>query len=126
MSKPTPRWLLVNSILLTLYFFAAPPIYSQTPTLISIPVALAPVQRDTPIELVALTLDADISETGGRTVLSGNSTFKLHNTDTLNDTQVPVGFPAWAGEPPTKRKPCVSILCRTWARARCRGSAMAC
>jgi hypothetical protein len=66
---------------------------------IFIPVALAPVQRDSPVELVALTFDAEITESGGHTLVTGNSTFKLHNTDRLNDLQVNVGFPAWAGDP---------------------------
>jgi hypothetical protein len=57
------------------------------------------VQRDSPIELVALTLDAEISESDGHTLITGTSTFKLHNTDILNDLQVPVGFPTWAGDP---------------------------
>ncbi len=77
--------------------FAAIPAQADSP--VYIPVALAPVQRDTPVELVALTLDAEISENNGRTVVSGNSTFKVHNTDRLNDLQAPVGFPAWAGDP---------------------------
>jgi tetratricopeptide (TPR) repeat protein len=74
------------------------PAQAQTPAPV-VPVALTPVQRDTSIELVALTLDADIAESNGHTILSGNSTFKLHNTDKLNDLQAPVGFPAWAGDP---------------------------
>ncbi|MBI3912975.1 MAG: hypothetical protein HY327_02080 [Chloroflexi bacterium] len=74
------------------------PAHSQTPTLY-LPVALAPLQRDSPIELVALTLDADIREVNGRTIISGTSTFKLHNTDRLNDLQIPMGFPTWAGDP---------------------------
>ncbi len=71
---------------------------AETPQ-IFIPVALAPVQRDSPIELVALTVDVEIHESGGHTLLTGNSTFKLHNSDRLNDLQVPVGFPTWAGDP---------------------------
>jgi hypothetical protein len=73
--------------------------HAQTPAPIIVPVALAPLQRDTPIALTALTLDADISEVQGRTIISGTSTFKLHNTDRLNDLQIAVGFPAWAGDP---------------------------
>ncbi len=79
--------------------FAALPARAQAPASVFVPIALAPVQADTPIELVALTLDAEISESGGHTLISGNSTFKLHNTDRLNDLQVPVGFPGWAGDP---------------------------
>lgn len=87
------------AILTALTFLTILPAHADSPAPIFIPVALAPVQRDTPVELVALTLDADISESGGHTLLSGNSTFKLHNTDRLNDFQVNVGFPAWAGDP---------------------------
>lgn len=67
--------------------------------LIFVPVALAPVQPDSPVELVALTLDIEIHESGGHTLLTGNSTFKLHNIDRLNDLQISVGFPTWAGDP---------------------------
>ncbi len=77
----------------------ASPVYAQAPAPIVVPVALAPLQRDTPIELTALTLDADILTVQGRTIISGTSTFKLHNTDRLNDWQGAVGFPAWAGDP---------------------------
>lgn len=71
---------------------------AETPP-IFIPVALAPVQPDSLIELVALTLDVEIHESAGHSLLTGNSTFKLHNTDRLNDLQVSVGFPTWAGDP---------------------------
>ena len=100
MSKLTLRLLLAGFVatLIAFTFVAATPIYSQTPTPITIPVALAPVQRDTLIELIALTLDADITESCGHTLLTGNSTFKLHNTDKLNQLQTPMGFPAWAGD----------------------------
>ena len=84
---------------LALTLFMTPDARAQSPTPIIVPVALAPLQRDTPIELTALTLDADISEIQGHTIISGNTTFKLHNTDRLNDLQVAVGFPTWAGDP---------------------------
>ncbi len=74
-------------------------VQADTPAPIYIPVALTPVQRTSPIELVALTLDVDITEVDGHTVVAGNSTFKLHNTDLVTDLAVPVGFPAWAGDP---------------------------
>ncbi|MBI3537849.1 MAG: hypothetical protein HY070_09860, partial [Chloroflexi bacterium] len=83
---------------LALLFFLAPLAHSQAPTLY-IPVALAPVSRETPIELVALTVDAEIRDVNGHTFISGNSTFKLHNTDRLTDLQIPIGFPAWASDP---------------------------
>lgn len=85
------------SALLVLVWVA--PLTAQTPAAIFVPVALAPLQRDTPIELTALTLDADIREAQGRTIISGTTTFKLHNTDRLNDLQAVVGFPTWAGDP---------------------------
>lgn len=84
-----------------LAFFLIPPARAQAPASVIVPIALAPLQRDTPLELVALTLDAEISESGGHTLVSGNSTFKIHNTDRLDDLQVPVGFPSWAGDPYT-------------------------
>ncbi|MBM3129514.1 MAG: hypothetical protein FJ009_12915 [Chloroflexi bacterium] len=84
---------------LALCLFSLSPTRAQTPAPPIVPVALAPLQRDTPLALTALTLDADISEVQGRTIVSGTATFKLHNTDRLNDVQVAVGFPAWAGDP---------------------------
>ncbi|MEW5718075.1 MAG: hypothetical protein AB1817_05585, partial [Chloroflexota bacterium] len=87
------------TLALTLVFFLSPAAHAQAPTPLNVPIALAPLQRDTPIELTALTLDADISEIQGRTIISGTSTFKLHNTDRLNDLQIAVGFPTWAGDP---------------------------
>lgn len=74
------------------------PARAQSPAPIFVPIALAPFQRDTVIELTALTLDAEIRESNGHAIMVGNSTFKLHNTDRLNDIQAPVGFPAWAGD----------------------------
>ncbi len=79
--------------------FPLPSARAQSSTQVFVPIALTPLQRDTPLELVALTVDADISESNGHTFVSGNSTFKIHNTDRLNDLQIPVGFPSWAGDP---------------------------
>ncbi len=79
--------------------FSVSTAHAQSPAPVIVPIALAPLQHDTPLELVALTLDADISESNGHTFVAGNSTFKIHNTDRLNDLQVPVGFPSWAGDP---------------------------
>ena len=79
--------------------FLAPAAHGQSPAPVIVPLALTPLQRDTPLELVALTVDADIAESEGHTIVAGNSTFKIHNTDRLNDLQVPVGFPSWAGDP---------------------------
>lgn len=85
-------------LLVIISIIIVPNLHAQTSATILVPVALAPVQRDTPVELTALTLDAEIEESNGRTILSGNSTFKLHNTDRANDVQIAVGFPAWAGD----------------------------
>ncbi|MGB8645703.1 MAG: hypothetical protein WCF84_10725 [Anaerolineae bacterium] len=63
----------------------------------SVIVALAPLSRTTTIELVALTLDVNLSETDGHTIANGTSTFKLHNTDVANPVSTTVGFPEWAG-----------------------------
>ncbi len=90
-------------LITTIAIMFSPPfnLPAQTPTPIFVPIALAPTQSNTPVELVALTLDAEITENAGRTLISGNTTFKLHNTDRLNDLQVSAGFPAWAGDPYT-------------------------
>ncbi len=77
--------------------FASPARADTQP--IFIPVALAPVARDTPLELVALTVAADIRVVNARTIISATTTFKLHNTDRLTDLQVPLGFPTWASDP---------------------------
>lgn len=91
---------LVASIvsLFVLASFLASPTLAQSPSPI-IPVALAPIQADSPIELVALTYDADVREVSGHTILTGTVTFKLHNTERLVDLQAPIGFPSWAGDP---------------------------
>ncbi len=98
-----PQQLLACSaaIAILLHLVTLVPARAQSPSSTNIPVALAPLRTDTPVELVALTLDANISESNGHTIISGYSTFKVHNTDKMNDLQVPVGFPAWAGDPYT-------------------------
>ncbi len=98
-----PRQLLACSAAIALLLQAVTlvPAQAQSPGSINVPVALAPLRTDTPVELVALTLDANISESNGHTIISGYSTFKVHNTDRMNDLQMPVGFPAWAGDPYT-------------------------
>ncbi|MDE3089840.1 MAG: hypothetical protein KGJ80_10720 [Chloroflexota bacterium] len=90
---------LVLALAIALGALETPRARAQSPAPVYVPIALTPLQRDTPLELVALTLDADITESGGHTLVSGNSTFKIHNTDRLNDLQVAVGFPSWAGDP---------------------------
>jgi hypothetical protein len=76
-------------------FASPPPLGAQTPEP-NILVTLAPLDRKTPVELAALTVDADIGEANGHTLASGTLTWKVHNTDTLNDTTIVVGFPAQA------------------------------
>ena len=97
---------LILAVATTLAFFPTRSARAQSSAQVFVPIALTPLQRDTPLELVALTVDANISESNGHTLVSGNSTFKIHNTDRLNDLQIPVGFPSWAGDPyvfnPTK------------------------
>lgn len=90
---------LVFALFSLLLLWNMPPAHADTAAAQIVPIALAPVQRTTPVELVALTLDANLSEHDGHTLVSGNSTFKLHNTDRMNDVQIPVGFPTWAGDP---------------------------
>lgn len=60
-------------------------------------VALAPIDRTSPVELVAITLDGQLSESNGHTLFQGTTTFKVHNTDALSPATVKVGFPEWAG-----------------------------
>jgi hypothetical protein len=91
-------FLALFAMLLAFVFFFPVSTRAQAPT-INIPIALAPLTRDTLIELTALTLDAEIREINGHTFIIGNATFKLHNTDKLNDLSVPVGLPTWAGDP---------------------------
>ncbi len=89
---------LLFAIIIALALIISPAL-AQTPATVFIPVALAPIQPDSPIELVALTYDAAILEINGRTIITGTSTFKVHNTERLTDLQSPLGFPTWAGDP---------------------------
>lgn len=89
-------WLGAGALLLAL---GALPIHADSPAPIFVPVALTPLQPNTSIEIIALTLDADIGESNGHTLISGYTTFKLHNTDLLSDTVAAVGLPTWAGDP---------------------------
>lgn len=98
MTRLDTNILRILTLPLLLLALGAPGARAESPSAVFVPVALAPSPRDTPLELVALTLDADLAESGGHTLVTGNSTFKLHNTDRLNDLQVSVGFPAWAGD----------------------------
>ncbi len=90
--------ILASGLALISFAFDAVSARAQAST-IAIPVALAPVSRDTPVELTAVTLDANLTESDGHTLIAGYTTFKLHNTDVMNDVQIPVGLPTWAGDP---------------------------
>jgi tetratricopeptide (TPR) repeat protein len=76
--------------------FLASPAHAQTPTPPNILVTLAPLDRKTGVELAALTVDATISETDNHTFAQGTLTWKVHNTDTANETTIVVGFPQMA------------------------------
>lgn len=72
------------------------PLEAQTPPARNVPVTLAPLDRQTVVELTALTVDANIFETDGRTYAQGTLTWSAHNTDAANETTIVVGFPEWA------------------------------
>ncbi len=69
--------------------------HAQTPAP-NILVTLAPLDRKTSVELSALIVDANIYETQGHTFAQGTQTWIVHNTDTINETTIVVGFPEWA------------------------------
>lgn len=79
-----------------LFFVRTPAATAQTPESPLTLVTLAPLDRQTPLELTALTVDAQISESDGHTLARGASTWKVHNTDALNVVTATVGFPEWA------------------------------
>lgn len=78
-----------------LFAFVPPRLAAQAPAP-NIPVTLAPLDRKTPVELSALTVDANLAEADGHTVASGTMSWKVHNTDAANDVTIVVGFPAQA------------------------------
>ncbi|MBI4673721.1 MAG: hypothetical protein HY741_18890 [Chloroflexi bacterium] len=88
-------FLALSFLVLSFLAFLPPPLHAQTPAP-NILVTLAPLDRKTPVELSALTVDADILESAGRTFANGALTWKVHNTDTLNDATILVGFPSQA------------------------------
>ena len=94
---PFPLFVFSLLLLTIVYLFiASPSARAQTQTTNILP-ALAPLDRNSPIELIAATLDADLSENAGRIRVVGANTYKLHNTDPLNDVEIPLGFPTWSG-----------------------------
>jgi tetratricopeptide (TPR) repeat protein len=97
-SRPRPyRRFLVLSLILALILNAASQTALADSRSVNVPVALAPIDRTSTVELVALTLDGDLTESGGHTFVQGNMTFKVHNTDNLQPVTLAVGFPEWAG-----------------------------
>lgn len=88
------RFLLFFSILALFSFRQIA--FAQTPESPLTLVTLAPLERTTPVELTALTVDAEVSEANGHTLVSGSSAWKIHNTDPLNQVTIVVGFPEWA------------------------------
>lgn len=95
-------------LLLVLFIALAHPFpaHAQTPGSPNILVTLAPLNRNTGVELSALTVDANIYEQDGQTFAQGTITWKARNTDPANETTIVVGFPEWAsasaGFDPTK------------------------
>lgn len=77
------------------FLFLVPVAAAQAPSP-NIPVTLAPLNRQTAVELSALTVDANIYESDGHTYASGTMTWKARNTDPANETTIVVGFPEMA------------------------------
>lgn len=93
--RPSGRTIpIILALFLTL---AASNVASADNPTVNVLVALAPIDRKSAVELVAITLDGNLSETDGHTIVQGKMTFKVHNTDSLEPVTVPVGFPEWAG-----------------------------
>src|SRR6187399_387661 len=69
---------------------------AQAPPSPNILVTLAPIDRKTGVELSALTVDANIYESEGRTFAQGTMTWQAHHTDPGNETTIVVGFHEWA------------------------------
>ena len=83
-------------VLVVLFFLAPQTLSAQTPPGPNILVTLAPLNRQTNVELAALTVDADLFEQDGHTFAQGTLTWKARNTDPANETTIVVGFPEWA------------------------------
>jgi hypothetical protein len=88
------RFTILVLALLVCSFF--PPTLSAQTLSSNILVTLAPLDRQTGVELAALTVDATIFEQDGHTFAQGTMTWKARNTDAANETTVVVGFPEWA------------------------------
>jgi hypothetical protein len=87
-------FLLIGALLLP--FLLTGVTRAQAPTPPNMLVTLAPLNRQTGVELSALTVDATIFEQDGRTLAQGTLTWKARNTDPANETTIVVGFPEWA------------------------------
>lgn len=94
----TRRHSLAPSLLFALlsFYLLLSSAHAQTPPPPNILVTLAPLSRNTSVELSSLTVDADISEVDGRTFAQGTTVWSVHNTDTAQETTLVVGFPEWA------------------------------
>ncbi len=87
-------WLaLICAFALTLF---SPPVLADNPTINTV-VSLAPLDPTAGVEMVALTLDANMIDSNAHTIVTGNTTFKLHNLSKVAPVTVSVGFPAWGG-----------------------------
>lgn len=100
MSPIFPKYCIFLSTLFALLFlvlaFFSAPLDAQAPPPQNVPVTLAPLDRQTAVELTALTVDATLFESDGRTFAQGTLAWSAHNTDPANETTVVVGFPEWA------------------------------
>ena len=94
--KMPPMFRKTIAFLLLVAFVLSPRISNAQTPAPNILVTLAPLDRKTPVELSALTVDAYLSEVDGHTLAQGTLTWKAHNTDTANDVTITVGFPALA------------------------------
>lgn len=102
MKPQRPRRIAARALVAFIFLVTLALIQSTQATLadnptVNVVVALAPIDRSSPVELVALTVDANLFESDGHTIVQGNTSFKVHNTDALNPITLPVGFPEWAG-----------------------------
>ena len=94
---PLTTFALILALVLAALAVAIPPAADAQAAPRNVLVTLAPLGANTKLELVALIVDADIADGGDHTSLSGQLTFKVHNTDKLTATDSLVGFPSWGG-----------------------------
>jgi tetratricopeptide (TPR) repeat protein len=94
---PVSTFVLILALVLAILALAIPAAATAQAAPRNVLVTLAPLGANTKLELVALIVDADIADGGDHTRLSGQLTFKVHNTDRLTATDSLVGFPSWGG-----------------------------